>query len=693
MRAQPLALLGKYRDLVLAIALFLVIDIGVLGFNYLTSGLIETDTSRINTAGELRMYSQQLAKSVLSLRYEIDSGQPVQTSLAQLSEARAAFDESLHRLERGLSTAETTYFGGNAATSDALEQIVALRKAWEPLAREARTLLQMPLSDLQPGSADAASSVATARNVKVMQLAGDLTDTLERSAQTRATEMRKIQLIAILLAVLNFIFIVFKFVRSLRLSDRAAEEARHETTRILATVQEGLFLIDRAWRIGRQQSASLTTLFGTPLAAGTDFMETLRSRIASKNHESARDFIDLLFNQRVKPSLLKQLNPLRAIAFVRDDGKDCFLDFEFEQVKNGEVVEYLLVSVVDITGKVVLERELAAAESRAKTEVDALLAVLEQDPAQVDAFLRATEARLAEINTDLAGVAANSNAYLQLVRQTARVVHGIKGEAAMLGLTSIEHEVHRFEETLVPLRNQRDLAGEDLIPVAVALNEVHEATAKVWRVIERVQHYAVGQRDTPSAARNELRELLDQIEHMTLRVAEDLNKKARLHISAPSGISLPETALKFLRATLPQLVRNAVAHGIEPVAERLKKGKPGEGMINCTVDIADDGTLTIQVHDDGAGLSPVRLRQSMLARDLLSTEEAAGLSDEQIVAKMFEPGFSALDEANIHAGRGDGLAVVKEALHAIGGRLRISSRPETYTRFSMHINKESWQCA
>lgn len=693
MRTHPLNLLGKYRDLVLAIALFLVIDVGVLAFNYFTSSLIEVDTARINTAGELRMYSQQLAKSVLSLRYEIDTGQPIQTSLAQISESHSAFEDSLARLERELRASDREFLGGNQSTRTALEHLLSLRKVWEPLAREANSLLELPGSALQPGSADAASNIAAARNVKVMQLAGELTESLEQSARERATAMRKIQLVAIVLAVLNFVFIVFKFVRSLRLSDRAAEAARRETSRILETVQEGLFLLDAAGRVGSQHSASLLPLFNNHLSAGSNFMEALRPRIAGENHESARDFIDLLFNQRIKPGLLKQLNPLREIAFARDDGEECFLDFEFEQVRNGDEVEYLLVSVVDVTEKVVLERELAAAENRARTEVDALLAVLEQDPHHVDAFLRTTEAKLAEINVSLARVDGTTGAYRELIYKTARVVHGVKGEAATLALSSIEHEIHRFEETLRPLLKRSDLNGEELIPVAVALNAVHEATAKVWRVVERVQRYAAGEQHSTAQERNELRELLNQIEHMTLRVAEDLNKKARLHVSAPTGISLPAAALDFLRSTLPQLVRNAVAHGIEPVEERLKKGKPGEGIINCSVNIEDDGSLNVQVHDDGAGLSAERLRQSMLARGLLSPTEAACLSDEQIVAKMFEPDFSALDEANLHAGRGEGLAVVKEAVSAIGGRMRISSRPETYTRFSMRLGKESWQCA
>ncbi|MBS1198645.1 MAG: cheA, partial [Proteobacteria bacterium] len=274
-----------------------------------------------------------------------------------------------------------------------------------------------------------------------------------------------------------------------------------------------------------------------------------------------------------------------------------------------------------------------------------------------------------------------------------RDVHGIKGEAAVLGLRTIESQVHEFESLLAPLRGRKELSGEDFIPLAVAMNDLHEATAKVWRVIDRVQNFARGKVKGSSAERQELRELLDQIEHLTLRVASDLGKKAKINISAPTGVSLPASLLDFLRSTLPQLVRNAVAHGIEPVEQRQSRGKPHEGAIHCRIEIEDDGALHVSVEDDGAGISPQVLRRSIVDKGMVTATQAAAMTDKQVIAMIFEPGFSALDEAGIHAGRGDGLSVVKEAVLRWGGKLRISSQPNLFTRFILRLEKESWQCA
>ena len=87
--------LGKYRDLLLAILLFIVLDLGILFFNFFASIQLERDASRINTAGELRMLTQQITKSLLTLQIETRDGLLVQTSMAQLGQGTAAFNQGL----------------------------------------------------------------------------------------------------------------------------------------------------------------------------------------------------------------------------------------------------------------------------------------------------------------------------------------------------------------------------------------------------------------------------------------------------------------------------------------------------------------------------------------------------------------------------------------------------------------------
>ena len=98
-----------------------------------------------------------------------------------------------------------------------------------------------------------------------------------------------------------------------------------------------------------------------------------------------------------------------------------------------------------------------------------------------------------------------------------------------------------------------------------------------------------------------------------------------------------------------------------------------------------DGTITMAIHDDGRGISAVHLRTVLVARNLFTPEAVSKMSDDQVIAMLFEPGFSSLDQAHLHAGRGEGLGVVKEALRKLDGRLRISSRVNSHTRFIMQL--------
>src|SRR5262249_56157656 len=84
---------------------------------------------------------------------------------------------------------------------------------------------------------------------------------------------------------------------------------------------------------------------------------------------------------------------------------------------------------------------------------------------------------------------------------------------------------------------------------------------------------------------------------------------------------------------LIQLVRNAVAHGIEPVATRLARGKPAEGQVTLAARHEGDAVF-LEVADDGAGIDAARVRASLVASGRLGAVEAAGASDEQIVAAI-----------------------------------------------------------
>lgn len=685
MKTLLASLFGKYRDLVLAISLFLLIDAGVSAINIYTSRQIETDARLINTAGLLRTYSQQLTKGLLTLDMDLRQATLTQSSLAEISQARLGFDDARRLLESELAkTPLFAWIEPEELRQAARQQLDQVSRTWDPIEREVGPLVVDAAPD--PETTARAVQKAVTRNNRLTQQADDLSATLEDIAGRKTRTVRHIQTLAISLTFLNFAFIIFTFIGRLVASDRQTTAAREETGRILGAVHQGLFLLTDERRVGQQRSASLDQLFERPLLPGTDFNDFLDGITSPENASAARDYIDLLFDRKMKQSLLVQLNPLQEIELLpgpRQRKGLTHLSFEFDQIREDGQVVALLVSVFDVSQKLRLERQLAGAEARADQEIALLLGVLDHNPNEIATFLHRTRDTLQLINGELQHIQPTRQAYPQLVDRIARIVHGMKGEAASLGCASISRAAHDFEDGLQPLRRRDDLAGDDLIPVAVALNGLLAEIAKVEAVIRRLQQFA-NHRDDQSPG-GSLADSLRRIERYTLKVASDLDKPVRFESRAPALDQLPPEVASLFGEVLPQLVRNAVVHGIETPDERARLGKPASGLIRVELEQTTDGTLSLSVHDDGRGLSAARLRRVLADRQRYAPAEIAALSDEQVIATLFEPGFSSLDRADQHAGRGDGLFVVREAIRQLGVRLRIQSHPDSHTRFILQI--------
>ncbi len=120
---------------------------------------------------------------------------------------------------------------------------------------------------------------------------------------------------------------------------------------------------------------------------------------------------------------------------------------------------------------------------------------------------------------------------------------------------------------------------------------------------------------------------------------------------------------------LTHLVRNALDHGIEPPAERRIRGKPEAGRL--TLGAAHEGTsVIVTVRDDGAGLSRTKLLAKARERGLATPD---GISDAQVWALIFAPGFSTAAALTEVSGRGVGMDVVQRNVAALGGSIEIDA--------------------
>jgi two-component system, chemotaxis family, sensor kinase CheA len=122
-----------------------------------------------------------------------------------------------------------------------------------------------------------------------------------------------------------------------------------------------------------------------------------------------------------------------------------------------------------------------------------------------------------------------------------------------------------------------------------------------------------------------------------------------------------------------QLVRNAVAHGIESPDVRTSLGKPPSGTIALGARKIGN-RLSLTIEDDGAGVDVSNVRERAVAGGLVTAAIAEAADDDTLLSLLFLPGFSTRESSDLLAGRGIGLDIARNGVQRMGGAIRLSSR-------------------
>jgi two-component system chemotaxis sensor kinase CheA len=171
------------------------------------------------------------------------------------------------------------------------------------------------------------------------------------------------------------------------------------------------------------------------------------------------------------------------------------------------------------------------------------------------------------------------------------------------------------------------------------------------------------------------------------RAADELSRKLgkAVHFEVEGeGVRIDRSLLERLMDPLLHMVRNAIGHGLESAEERRAARKPQIGSVRVNV-VRHASQLSIVVEDDGAGLDPRILKQAAIERGLLTPLEAARMADADAIQLITQPGFSTASETTEVSGRGVGMDVVRSAVEAFGGRLRIDGRAGRGARFELQL--------
>lgn len=204
---------------------------------------------------------------------------------------------------------------------------------------------------------------------------------------------------------------------------------------------------------------------------------------------------------------------------------------------------------------------------------------------------------------------------------------------------------------------------------------LREAVSVMSRLTEDVRDGAMRLRMV------EIGDTFNRFRRVVRDVSKDLGKEIELHIHG-GDTELDKSMVDRLGDPLTHLMRNAMDHGLEAPMDRLAAGKPAAGRLELRAR-HEAGGIVIEVADDGAGLNRERILTKARKKGLLSSE--AHLSDAEVWALIFEPGFSTAEQISKLSGRGVGMDVVRRSIEALRGTLDIESVAGRGTLFRIRL--------
>jgi len=480
--------------------------------------------------------------------------------------------------------------------------------------------------------------------------------------------------------------------------ERRIADAHAEVERLLDAMRQAVFGFGPDLTVVGRSSRAAREVFRRHDLAGADVRELLLAGVPDGSPEAfaTAEFLDVVF--QIPADAWDQAVDLapRELCINPDSPEQRELVLEFIPLREaGELVRVMVV-VTDETEARRMQREMRTLEDRHAAELTATRRLLGLGAHVFVEFAASTTTRLEHVE---ALVATPSRAGLD---EVVRKLHAARGDARALGLVELARVLTVAESTVAEARDskdpppQRQWTAELRSSIALAVTELASARTRLVEASvlgEEVLHQVtVSARDLEALgelrgqASRPIAQCIDRLRGRMLgAIAVGLDdavgawaaadgKRVELEVVGATT-RIAGAAASGLRTAIVQLVRNAVAHGIQAPAVREAAGKPAVGSLRIvgTASAQPDEPPIIDVVDDGAGIDFAALASRASERGVVaSTSELP-----------FVDGLSTRREPDALAGRGAGLATVRDELALVGYTIEIESTPGSGTRVRM----------
>lgn len=707
----------KYLSLIILVVMFLLLTIAMLGLNYFSTIRFAKLAQSIEMSGQQGAITQQLSKNLYDINLYIQAALK-QSGVAESDVSRMVYLEDLPQIalykieeiqqQRNAFAQGLAAFtkGGKAIASNGQEielsavthpmgvkSLQETQAIWTPYLG----LLDHFIEDTKKGVVSEQTSnylvdYSRLYNQALLTESNRLSAALNAEVSRETLISERWQLGGVVLAFALFLWIVFGALRQLLQGDERLAIARQQTSDILDTVNEGLFLIDKDLLISDEYSRSLELIFGKKDLHGKTLLEILQGAISDEDLNNAKLFVEQLYNTWVVEELIQDLNPLKQIKIniVTDKAESHtkYLNFNFLRIvdEQTEEINKVFVSVVDVTDAVLLEKNLEKVKEQHDRELEMLGKILSVDNNHLLSFIANTQQRIERMNELLKQKTPGREGLRDKASQLFRVMHSLKGDASALGLSAFVGAAEKQESLLKDLLKRTHLSGNDFLSFTVNLEEMIELNKFVNNLVERLR--LVGQNMNhvlPASAASvavpqNAQPWKQYFEEYAQSIAERHEKQVRLYCGGFDAFAGQDKRFDMYKDIAVQLLKNAIVHGIETPSERLRKGKAVVGEVKLLLRRNSTGELCLGIEDDGQGIRLNKLRRKAVELGLASPAEAEQLSEQALYRVMLQPGVSTAEVESEDAGRGVGMDIVNDLVQSANGKLSVVSKENEFTR-------------
>ena len=195
------------------------------------------------------------------------------------------------------------------------------------------------------------------------------------------------------------------------------------------------------------------------------------------------------------------------------------------------------------------------------------------------------------------------------------------------------------------------------------------------RITKELQHTAMALRMIP------IKPTFQKMERLVRDLARDLGKKVNFTTSG-EDTELDRTVVEQIGDPLVHMVRNAMDHGLEPIADRLANGKAEAGSVHLHA-YHQGSNIVIELRDDGRGIDPEKIYKKAVEKGVVVAGTV--LSRDEIFSLIFAPGFSTAEKVTSVSGRGVGMDVVKRNIQKLRGNVEIASEVGQGSTFKIKL--------